>query len=79
MKLLSSLFPNANILLCTFDVVKYLKQKIANEKLDQSEKLELTQCINKMIYANSEQSFIAHLTHFNEIASESFAEYFYKN
>ena len=65
--------------LCSFHVIKYLKQKVSSEQISTTEKSEIMICIKKLIYARSEHDFNNIVHDLETLSPKSFYDYFLKN
>ena len=72
MKILENLFPKASVLLSTFHVIKYLKQKVSGELIPVSQKAEIMAGIKKVIYSRTMKDFDENVTDLETLAPKSF-------
>ena len=75
MKILENLFPKASVLLCTFHVIKYLKQKVSGELIPVSQKAKIMAGIKKVIYSRTMKDEQKKLEKFYRINFTTFAHY----
>lgn len=75
--LLKKYFPEANILLCTFHVIKYLKGVVADYESKEN-KQDVMDIISKMVYCKDDNEYQQLLQKINEKATKDFYNFFYK-
>ena len=76
--LLRRYFPNSNLLLCTFHVIKYLKQVVAEEESKEN-KQNVMNLISDLVYCKDDLQYLQILKKLKEITTDKFYEYFIKN
>jgi len=59
-ELLKQYYPNANILLCTFHVLKWFKKLVNDTVTGKETKEQIHDILTKMVYSQSEEDFNSH-------------------
>ncbi len=76
---INQFYPNAQLYLCTFHVIKYLKSRLTAYKLTAAEKGIMRSLITSLIYAESEVEYDGYHEQIQKFGDKSFVEYWDKN